>query len=94
MDTYSLSLLASMVAAGVSVVAGILGRLRGGAWPRTARVAALLGLGLVSFSGIFHLATGHRPGADEALGFLAFFAVHPALLGTVVVCLVGLWLRR
>ena len=84
---YSLTLLAALLAAGLSAV-GALGLL----WRRRSRrlgaVAWIAGLTAMAFgllSLTVHLAFGHRPGTTEVLGLVAFFEAHPAYLIVFVI---------
>lgn len=82
---YSVTLALSAVAATGSLLLGWLGRSAGPGlsrvtWLRRARNAAWLALALVAFSCGIHLAFGHRPGTDQALGLVGFIGEHPAFL--------------
>jgi hypothetical protein len=68
---YSIALGAAIAAAALSLLA------RAGRFGR-ARALALASLAFLILSVTVHLAFGHRPGTDQALGFVAFFREHPA----------------
>lgn len=81
MDAYSLLRAAAMVTAILAFAAAAAAALA----PRRAiaRAGVAAGIGsliLLAASTVIHVAIGHRPATDEALGLGAFIAEHPAML--------------
>jgi hypothetical protein len=77
---YSLGLGAAIAAAAVSLLA------RAGGFGK-ARTLALLSLGFLILSVTVHLAFGHRPGTEQALGVAPFVREHPAFAVVAAVSL-------
>lgn len=103
MDLYSVTLGLALAAAGVSLAAALAARLaispakaragrRVSRWARAGAVASLL---LGTFSLVFHLLTGHRPGTPEAMGPAELVLEHPSFVLVFALAVVVLvWLRR
>ncbi len=103
---YSITLLASLVAGALAQLAGLLalvmawsqvGENRSAAVRRLCQIATSGALACIVFalvSGGVHLAFGHRPGSSDGLGPIAFFAIHPAYLGTLFMASTAAWLSR
>ena len=95
MDPYSVMLAVAMAATLVALIAvlpGCLGRTAKTERHRRSAVwASSIGLGLVLAATAFHILSGHRPGAPEALGFVGFVAEHRALVGTGAIALALMW---
>ena len=99
MDLYSLALALSMVAVGVSVLAGLsalaarrASKKEARTWlPRLALFGALASLPLVAFSLVFHLLTGHRPDTPQGMAVPEFLLEHPSFVVVVVLAALVLW---
>ena len=103
MDLYSAALSLALVAVGISVLAASSAwiavratKAEARTWlPRLARIGALASLALVTFSLVFHLLTGHRPGTPQAMAVPEFILEHPSFAVVVVLAaLVLRWLHR
>ncbi|MDX1645219.1 MAG: hypothetical protein R3244_12760 [Thermoanaerobaculia bacterium] len=97
-DIYSPALLAALPAVGLSLVAAALSRWKPetaslanrSKWSRAAGRSAVLAAVATLAAVASHLALGHPPGSEAALGPLRFVAEHPVVLGIVT----GLVLAR
>lgn len=92
---YSTTLLAALTAGALSLTAGLVALVRTWHQPtgvpesslrqrlcQAATSGALVSVAFAIVSIGVHILFGHRPGSAEGLGPVAFFAIHPAYLGT------------
>jgi len=80
---YSLTLLVTLIAGGLSTTLALYLRFRQGAYSRWRRAAVLAGITSWVMAGIsiaVHVAYGHRPGTPDALCPVDFVSIHPAYL--------------